>query len=86
VFALEIGERTGPVLMDSMYVFLECIDKRPPRPRSFDEARPEVEEAVRYILWGDFRSAKIKEFRKATGLTVWAEKLLTINLKHHRAD
>lgn len=86
VFALEIGERIGPLLMDSMYVFLECIDKRPPRPRSFEEARPEVEEAMRYIMWPDFRRAKIEEFRQATDLTVWADKLLDINLKDHSAD
>ncbi len=81
IFALEIGERTGPLQMDSMYVFLECIDKKPPRPRAFEEARPEVEEAVRYILWGDFRRAKIEEFREATELKVWADKLLDLNLK-----
>ncbi len=81
-FSLKIGERRGPVQIDSMYVFLECIDKRPPRPRTFEEARSEVEQAVRYIQWGEFRSAKISEFRKATeNLGVWADKLMAINLK-----
>jgi parvulin-like peptidyl-prolyl isomerase len=81
-FALEVGEQTGPVQMDSMYVFLECIGKKPSRVRSFEEARAEVEAAVRYIAWEDIRRSKIKEIRNSVkDVQVYAEKLKTILLK-----
>jgi parvulin-like peptidyl-prolyl isomerase len=81
-FELKIGERTGPVQIDSVFVFLECIDKKPPRPRTFTEARADVEQAVRYIQWGNHRAVRVLEFRNATeNFGVWADKLMSINLK-----
>ncbi|MGH7452030.1 MAG: peptidylprolyl isomerase, partial [bacterium] len=80
VFSMKIGERVGPVQMDSMYVFLECIGKRPERVRNFDEARSDVEQALRTMGWDDFRRQKIDEIRKTTQVAVFPERLITIQL------
>jgi len=80
VFSMPIGERVGPVQMDSMHVFLECIGKRPARPRSFEEARPEVEAALRTIYWDDVRRRKIDELRRIARVVVFPERLATIRL------
>ncbi len=80
VFSMKMGERVGPVQMDSMYVFLECIGKRPERFRSFDEARSDVEQALRTMGWDAFRRQKIDEIRKTTRVAVFPERLITIRL------
>jgi len=66
--------------MDSMYVFLECIDKKAPRPRTFAEARAEVEETVRYLNWFDYRRSRIAQFRKDLNVKVFSERLTTVRL------
>jgi parvulin-like peptidyl-prolyl isomerase len=82
VFSLKIGQQTGPVRMDSMFVFLQCLDKKPARLRSFAEARPEVEETVRYLAWEDYRRAKITAIRQSVAnVKVFPERLKTIRLK-----
>jgi len=81
VFSMPIGERVGPVQMDSMYVFLECIGKRPARPRSFEEARPDVEEALRTMYWDDVRRRRIDEIRRNARVVVYPERLATIRLQ-----
>jgi len=81
VFSMQIGEGVGPVHMDSMYVLLECIGKRPARPRSFDEARQDVEAALRTMHWDDVRRRKIGEFHKNTRVAVFPERLATIRME-----
>jgi parvulin-like peptidyl-prolyl isomerase len=81
VFSMPIGERVGPVQMDSMYVLLECIGKRPARPRSFEEARPEVEAALRTMCWDDARRRKIDEIRQTARVVVFPERLATMRLQ-----
>jgi parvulin-like peptidyl-prolyl isomerase len=81
-FSLQVGELAGPIQMDSMYVYLKCIGKKPSRIRSFEEARADVEETVRYIKWDDFRRSKIQEIRNSmNSVKVFPERLKTINLK-----
>jgi len=67
--------------MDSMHVFLECIGKRPSRPRSFAEAHPEVEAALRTMYWDDVRRRKIDEIRQTARVAVFPERLATIRME-----
>ncbi|MFQ5772569.1 MAG: peptidylprolyl isomerase, partial [bacterium] len=84
-FSLQIGERIGPIQMDSMYVVLECIDKKPVQLRSFEEARSDVNETVRYLAWPDYRQSKIKKFRHSVNyLKIFPERLKTVKLKRSK--
>jgi parvulin-like peptidyl-prolyl isomerase len=79
-FALAVGERAGPIKMDSMFVFLECIDKKASQPRTFAEARAEVETTMRYLNWFDYRRSRIVEFRKALNVKMFPERLTAVRL------
>ncbi|RMF62921.1 MAG: peptidylprolyl isomerase [Calditrichaeota bacterium] len=83
IFTMQAGEIRGPLKMDGKLVFLKCEDKLPPKPRSYTAARSDVEKAVRFIMWDDYRRARIKEFRKNLAVTVHAEKLKQINLNDY---
>ncbi|MFQ5706507.1 MAG: peptidylprolyl isomerase [bacterium] len=81
-FLLKVGERAGPLKMDSMIVFLQCIAKRSAKIRSFDTVRDEVERTVRYLAWADYRRSKIKEIRQSMELVkVFPQRLKEIKLK-----
>lgn len=81
VFTLEVGEIAGPIEMDSLYVFLQCLDKKSQAPRSFEEARAEVRRTVRYLAWPKFREEKIAVTRASLKrLRMFPEKLKTIRL------
>jgi parvulin-like peptidyl-prolyl isomerase len=79
-FSLKVGEQVGPVQMDSMYVLLECIGKRPSRARSFEEARAEVEQTLRMMYWDNTRATQIDGIRKTTQVAVFPERLKTMRL------
>jgi len=81
IFEMQVGESRGPVRMDSMYVFLECIDKRPMKRRNLEEVWAEVEEAVRYAMKDDYRAARLTELRKREDhLVVLSSRLKDIRL------
>lgn len=77
---LDTGERIGPLYMDSMYVILECTGKITSRIPGFEEAREEVEKALKAQLWNQFRAKKISEFRKRFNVREFPEKLKTIRI------
>lgn len=79
-FSIDTGKWSGPVEIDSFYVFLECIDKIPARLHSYEEARVEVENAVRAMRWSDVRSEKISEIKKNIDVKSFPEKLRTVKL------
>jgi parvulin-like peptidyl-prolyl isomerase len=80
VFAMKPGERRGPVQMDSMFVLLECVAHKPSRPRSFIEARAEVEETVRQMLWEDARRAFINQIRQSVPVATYVDRLNFVRL------
>ncbi|NIS23159.1 hypothetical protein GWN90_03725 [candidate division KSB1 bacterium] len=88
VFSLEVGEQTGPLLIDSMFVFLECIAKVQSKIPSFEAARPQVEEAVRFVAWEDYLNSKITAIRNSLdNVIVYPRRLKTIRLngaKHEK--
>lgn len=65
IFEMQVGEIAGPLKMDSKFVFLQCLQKLPGKPRSFEQAREDVEDAVRFALWSDYRNSKLDEFQKS---------------------
>ena len=80
-FALKPGERTGPLLMDSKYVFLKCVQKRPAQQKDLSESWPEVEAAVRYAMHDDYRLKQIATLRRGLdNFVIMPERLNTINL------
>ena len=79
-FALKPGERRGPVQMDSMFVLLECLAQKPAQPRSFEQARFEVEEAVRQMKRDETRRAFINQIRQSVPVATYAERLHEVRL------
>ncbi len=79
-FTLRPGERRGPVQMDSMFVLLECLGQKPSQPRSFEEARDEVETTVRQMQLQNTRRDFINRVRQNVSVTTYAERLQTVQL------
>jgi parvulin-like peptidyl-prolyl isomerase len=79
-FSIETGEWTGPVRMESYYVYLKCNDKIPSRPRNFDEAKDEVVEALKVMAWEDTRNKKLSEIKKENHVVSYPERLRNIRL------
>jgi parvulin-like peptidyl-prolyl isomerase len=77
-FSLKVGERAGPVPMDSMFVLLECLDKQPAKIRPFEEVREEVEKALRVMAWDNVRRKKVEEIRRTVPVKVFPERLRTL--------
>ena len=81
VFSLQIGEIAGPVKMDSMLVFLQCIGKQPSGVRNYEEARADVEETVKYLAWTQFQESKVSEFGQSIrSLKVFSERLKELKI------
>lgn len=79
-FSIKKGEWTGPVKMDSFYVYLQCIAKIPSEKRSFEEARNDVEKAVKAMRWEEVRVMKINELRRGNPVESHPDKLMSLKL------
>ena len=79
-FSLKPGERRGPVQMDSMFVLLECLARQPAQPRSFEQARGQVEETVRYMMREGARHAFLQQVRQNVTVVTHAERLNAVRL------
>jgi parvulin-like peptidyl-prolyl isomerase len=77
-FSLKVGERVGPVPMDSMYVLLECLDKHPAKIPPFEDAREEVEKALRVMAWDKVRRKKVEEIRRTVPVKTFPGRLRTL--------
>jgi len=80
VFSIKEGKWIGPLEIDSLYVFLKCLDKIPPKSRNFDEAKLDVESAVRAMMWEKIRNQTISDIRKNMHVQSFPEKLRNIKL------
>ena len=78
---MEIGEWIGPLEMNSSYVFLKCIDRIPTKTRTFEQAKNEVEQTVRALLWDRIRQQEIEQLRVTETVNSFPEKLMTLHLK-----
>lgn len=79
-FGMKPGERRGPVRMDSMFVLLECLARKPMQPRRFEQARADVEEACRRMKWDDYRGRFIHEMRQSVPVATYMERLNAIQM------
>ena len=77
---MKIGEWIGPVEMNSSYVFLKCVDKIPPKVRTYEEAKPDVEKSVRNMLWDRVRQKKIEAVRATIATKSFPKKLMEIRV------
>ncbi len=76
VMSMEIGDWAGPLQVDPYLVFLKCVDKILLSIRSFEEARGDVENAVRASWWYDIRQERIQEIRENVTVASFPEKLI----------
>ncbi len=80
-FSLKIGEWTGPIKMESYWVFLQCIGKKQSELRTFELARKEVEETLRAMYWKKYQLSKVGEIREHVNVKSYPEKLMKIVIK-----
>jgi len=80
ILAMEVGEWIGPLEMNSSYVFLKCIDRIPAKARTFEQAKPDVEQTVRTLLWDRARQQKIEQIGATVTLISFPEKLIKIRV------
>ena len=80
ILSLEIGEWIGPLEMNSSHVFLKCTDRLPAKARNFEQAKHEVEQTVRTLLWDRARQQKIEQIRATANVNSFPEKLIEIHV------
>ncbi len=80
VLSMQVGEWIGPLEMNSSFVFLKCIDKIPAQARTFEEAKNDVEQSVRPLLWEPVRQQKIESLRATVAAKSFPEKLIEIHV------
>ncbi len=81
LMAMKIGEVTGPIEINSFYVFFKCEDKLPPRSRSFAEAKHAIETSLRPAWLSSVRQSRVEELKRTISVKSYPDKLLRINLK-----
>jgi len=79
-FSLKKNEWTGPIKIDSLYVFLQCIEKLPMQILPFEEVRDNVHHVVKSNTWIDLRREKINELKKDAEIKSYPEKLFSLKL------
>lgn len=80
VFSLKVGEWIGPLAMNSSFVFLQCTDKLPAKARSFEAAKPEVEQTLRPLLWERTRQQQVESLRATAAVKSYPDKLMEIHV------
>lgn len=80
ILAMEVGEWIGPLAMNSSYVFLKCTDRLPAKTQTFEQAKPDVEQSVRNLLWDRVRQQKIEQIRATVAVKSFPEKLIKIRV------
>ncbi|MCI0493964.1 peptidylprolyl isomerase [candidate division KSB1 bacterium] len=80
VLAMEVGEWIGPLEINSSFVFLKCIDRIPGKARTFDAAKPEVEQTLRSVLWERIRQQQVESLRTKVAVKSYPEKLIEIHV------
>jgi parvulin-like peptidyl-prolyl isomerase len=75
IFSLQPNDWRGPFRSDSMYVFLQCVDKIPSQPRTFESAREDIKETIRNIWWGRERDRVLSRIRSRVKVISYSDKL-----------
>jgi parvulin-like peptidyl-prolyl isomerase len=75
VFALQPNEWGGPFQSDSTYFFLQCVEKKPAEPRSFESAKDDVRKTIQTLWQERERSRILAEIRSRVKVLAYSEKL-----------
>jgi parvulin-like peptidyl-prolyl isomerase len=75
IFSLHDNEWSGPFRSDSMYVFIQCVDKIPAQPRAFESAREDVKETLRNLWRESERERVLAGIRSRVKVISYSEKL-----------
>ncbi len=79
-FSLKKDEWTGPLEIDSLFVFVQCIEKIPEQIRPFEEVKDDVNMVVKSYKWHELRSGKISQFKKNVSIKSYPGKLMSLKL------
>ncbi len=80
VLAMKIGEWIGPLELNSSFVLLKCVDKIPPKSRSYEQAKSDVERTVRAMMWFRVRQATVDSLRAQAKVISYPAKLMEIKV------
>ncbi|KAA3618621.1 MAG: hypothetical protein DWQ05_06585 [Calditrichaeota bacterium] len=78
---LKIGAYIGPVNIEEKFVFFRCEGKRPAKLRSFEDARSDVEQALKYMLRDQYRANKVNKIKEDNTVSVFYDKIKSLRLK-----
>jgi parvulin-like peptidyl-prolyl isomerase len=80
IFALQPNEWCGPFQSDSMYIFLQCVEKKPAQPRTFEAARADFGKTIRNLWRERERNRILAGIRTRTKVVTYSEKLKNIRI------
>jgi parvulin-like peptidyl-prolyl isomerase len=82
-FSLKLNDWAGPYKADSMFVFIKCIDKIPPVPRTLDEAKEDLASTYRSLHLRSELERIADEVKKNSDVRVFTNKLKTLQINSH---
>ncbi len=80
ILSMKVGDWIGPLEINSSYVFLKCIDRIEGKVRTFEQAKYDVEQTVRTLLWDRVRRQKVEQVRVTVTVNSFPEKLIKIRV------
>ncbi len=80
VQSMEAGQYRGPLRADSLYLFLQCVEKIPPQIRTFEQARADVERTVRYMQSDLYLKKRLDELKRALKVQTFEARLRHVTL------
>lgn len=80
VFALHVGEWTGPLIEENNYLLLECTDIREPVQKSFEESLPDIEHTLLTITWIDARKKHVDAAKGTIPCRMFPDRVMTLTL------
>ncbi|HNW58451.1 MAG TPA: peptidylprolyl isomerase [bacterium] len=80
LFGLQLGQWCGPVRIDSLFILFKCLGREHDRPRSYDQARSDIDKSLRPF----FQRAHTKEFlakrRSVTRIRLFADRVRKLSI------
>lgn len=80
LFALNPGQRKGPIAEEGKYLFLKCTDLKRATHRPFEECSKEIEDLLVSLTWFDARGRYVDSFKKEIPCRMYPERLAAIPL------
>ena len=80
VFALHVGEWTGPLIEENNYLMLECTDVKEPVEKSFEESSKDIEHTLLTMTWIDARKKYVDSTKSMIPCRIYPERVMTLTL------